>query len=164
MNNTIIAPASGTYPDNAYVVVREEGDYYAAFRMGGGFEVWIPKAETRTPTIAEVTTTELRYSKFCFDDGDGDRARADSWNGWHDGTHWNGWAKPYFVREIMEQVLDYLCNAPADHWRIEDDKIFITFGSTSNNEEEDEFGGRRADSNLWSVSGFCFMELMEDDQ
>ncbi len=74
MNNTIIAPASGTYPDNAYVVVREEGDYYAAFRMGGGFEVWIPKAETRTPTIAEVTTTELRYSKFCFDDCDGDRA------------------------------------------------------------------------------------------
>lgn len=90
----ILVPCDRQYPDGALVVDGyETGGSLLAHPLGGGFQFTITPAEAarlRPVGGGEQQSPLYRKAKFSVEGLDGE------FEGWTDGTTWNGWAKPRF--------------------------------------------------------------------
>jgi len=91
------------YPDGALVVdgLDEEG-CMVAHPLGGGFQLVVPPQElSRFQRVEAVETIEVfSPGTFSIEGTDGE------FEGWSDGSSWNGWARPCFTRDVAEGILE----------------------------------------------------------
>lgn len=83
--------------------------------------------------------------------------------GYTDGAHWNGWAMPYFTREVAEQVLAYF-GSPNPEGTDNDDYEGYVF-----KEEESSIiidPETRKPIQVWAIGsgGWCWEECSPDDK
>lgn len=104
--NQIIVREDLDYPEGALVVhgYAEDGSLLA-FKKGGGVQFVIPPEDIpRFSVVSELERVPIyRKARFCLEGLD-DQA----FDGYTDGTHWNGWALPYFELKTAQSVLDAL--------------------------------------------------------
>lgn len=104
--NEVIVREDLDYPDGALVVhgYAEDGSLLA-FPKGGGVQYRIPAEEIpRFMAVSELEKVSIyRKSRFCLEGLDDQ-----TFEGYSDGTHWNGWALPYFELKTAQSVLDAL--------------------------------------------------------
>src|SRR5690242_10595176 len=90
----ILVPCDRRYPDGALVVDGYDSDgCLLAHPLGGGFQLSITPAQAARLRLAGGDEREAplyRKAKFAIEGVDG------VFEGWTDGTTWNGWAKPRF--------------------------------------------------------------------
>ena len=118
----IIIRSDMTYPHGALVVtgVDERGNL-RAYPEGGGAEFIIPESDF--PRFSVVSPAEAvpiyRRARFEVEGCDA------CFEGWSDGTAWNGWARPWFDFQTAQTVLAAL----APGWRYDEQAdAFITPG------------------------------------
>jgi len=91
------------YPDGALVVdgLDEEG-CMLAHPLGGGCQLVVPPQElSRFQRVEAVETIEVfSPGTFSIEGTDG------RFEGWSDGSSWNGWARPCFTRDVAEGILE----------------------------------------------------------
>lgn len=116
----IIIRSDMTFPDGAIVVsgVDENGNL-RGYPKGGGPEFIIPRSDV--PRFSVVSQDEAvpiyRRAQFEFEGCD------TRFDGWSDGTAWNGWARPMFDFQTAQQILTAL----APGWRYDEQSDeFIT--------------------------------------
>ncbi len=90
------------FPDSALVVYgTDDRGCLLAHPLGGGLQFILPSAEL--PRFQRVEASEtlsvFGSGKFYLEGIDGE------FEGWSDGTFWNGWEKPCFARKTAELVL-----------------------------------------------------------
>ncbi len=98
----VIMPLGGKYPADAMTV---HGD--SAAPLGGGFmrKIKDPRRWRKVTPDEMQTGSALRPGVFY-----GDWAEA-KYPGLHSGQRWNGWAQPYFTREVAQRVIDDINNS-----------------------------------------------------
>jgi hypothetical protein len=91
------------YPDCALVVdgLDEEG-CMLAHPLGGGFQLVVPPEDlSRFQRVEAAETIEVfSPGTFSIEGTDG------KFEGWSDGSSWNGWARPCFTRDVAEGILE----------------------------------------------------------
>jgi len=99
----LIAHRNADYPGGALVVhgADLEGNLLV-HPLGGGFEMRLSGEDlTRFQRVSdEELVSGFNRGTFSIDGVECE------FEGWSDGTLWNGWEKPCFVREIAERVLE----------------------------------------------------------
>jgi len=104
--NQIIVREDLDYPEGALVVhgYAEDGSLLA-FEKGGGVQFVIPPEEIpRFSVVSEMERVPIyRKTRFCLEGLDDQ-----TFEGYSDGSHWNGWALPYFELKAAQTVLDAL--------------------------------------------------------
>jgi hypothetical protein len=104
--NQIIVREDLDYPEGALVVhgYAEDGSLLA-FEKGGGVQFVIPQEEIpRFSVVSEMERVPIyRKTRFCLEGLDDQ-----TFEGYSDGSHWNGWALPYFDLKAAQTVLDAL--------------------------------------------------------
>lgn len=104
--NQIIVREDLDYPEGALVVhgYAEDGSLLA-FEKGGGVQFVIPPEEIpRFSVVSEMEKVPIyRKTRFCLEGLDDQ-----TFEGYSDGTHWNGWELPYFELKTAQTVLDAL--------------------------------------------------------
>jgi hypothetical protein len=117
------------YPEGALVVdgFDANGDLLA-HPLGGGFQFTVPAEEIdRFHRVGDAESIPVfTRGTFQIEGIDGD------FEGWSDGTFWNGWEKPCFTREVAERVLQ----SCGHKWSY--DAASDTFDVYSSGEEEPE--------------------------
>lgn len=90
------------YPDGALVVdgLDAEG-CMLAHPLGGGFQLVVPPEDlSRFQRVEAAETIEVfSPGTFSIEGADGE------FEGWSDGSSWNGWARPCFPRDVAEGIL-----------------------------------------------------------
>jgi len=121
------------YPDGALVVdgVDDQG-CLLAHPLGGGCQFTLPSAELPRFQRVEASETLSVFSsgKFYLDGIDGE------FEGWSDGSSWNGWEKPCFTREVAERILE----ASGYRWSYDPTADEFTV-VTSEEDEPEQFKG-----------------------
>jgi len=121
------------YTDGALVVdgVDEEG-CMLAHPLGGGFQLIVqPDELARFQRVeAEETIEVFSPGTFCIEGVEGE------FEGWSDGTLWNGWEKPCFTRGVARQALE----AAGASWTY-DAKTDAFVVATQDSEDEEVFAG-----------------------
>lgn len=117
--NQIIVREDLDYPEGALVVhgYAEDGSLLA-FEKGGGVQFVIPPEEIpRFSVVAEMERVPIyRKTRFCLEGLEGQ-----TFEGYSDGTHWNGWALPYFELKTAQSVLDALGAV----WTLDEEKSVL---------------------------------------
>jgi hypothetical protein len=98
-----IIPQDSIYPDGALRVKSFTKGILRAFPDGGGPVYAFPKEaldkyKFRIVTKEERDAVPFTKGKFGLDEGP-------DYDGWSDGRRWNGWAMPYFEKEVVKQIL-----------------------------------------------------------
>ena len=99
----IVVRDNAKYPEGALVVDGiDENGALLAHPLGGGLQIALPAAVLGRFQLVEEPETVPVFTRgtFCIEDVDGE------FEGWSDGTSWNGWEKPCFIREVSEQILN----------------------------------------------------------
>ena len=109
------------YPEGALVVDGVDAQGSLLVRpLGGGFQLVLPRRELgRFQRVEPAETIEVfSPATFGVDGLDGE------FEGWSDGSAWNGWEKPCFTREVAERILQ----ATGCRWTYDasDDEFIIT--------------------------------------
>ncbi len=96
-------------------------------------------------------TQPLRKGVFTIDDGT-------TVPGYHDGTYWNGWAKPLFKLEDIKAWLDATHNS----YRMEGDKLIVDL--EGNDPDYQEFTPvtimtEDGELSLYEIDGWCWDEV-----
>lgn len=104
--NEVIVRKDFVYPEGALVVDGyDEDGCLLAHAKGGGLQYRIPKEEI--PKFETVSKDEgipiFRKTRFSLEGLDGK-----IFEGFTDGSRWNGWEMPYFALKAAESVLDAL--------------------------------------------------------
>jgi hypothetical protein len=99
----LIAPRDADYPDGALVVHGSDaGGNLLVHPLGGGFEMRLSAGDLAA--FERVSNEEqvpvFTSGTFSIDGMEGE------FEGWSDGTLWNGWEKPCFAREVAERILE----------------------------------------------------------
>ena len=117
--NQIIVREDLDYPDGALVVhgYAEDGSLLA-FEKGGGVQFVIPPEEIpRFSVVSEMERVPIyRKTRFCLEGLDDQ-----TFEGYTDGTHWNGWELPYFELKTAQSVLDTLGAV----WTLDEEKNLL---------------------------------------
>ena len=104
--NQVIVREDFDYPQGALVVhgYAEDGSLLA-FQKGGGVQFVIPPEDIpRFSVVSEMERVPIyRKTRFCLEGLDDQ-----TFEGYTDGTHWNGWEVPYFDFKTAQSVLDAL--------------------------------------------------------
>ena len=114
--NEVILREDFLYPEGALVVdgYTEDG-CLLAHAKGGGLQYQIPKEEI--PKFETVSKDEsipiFRKTRFSLEGLD-----EESFEGYSDGSLWNGWEKPIFAFKAAQSVLDAL----GATWTLQEDK------------------------------------------
>jgi hypothetical protein len=90
------------YPDGALVVDGfDAGGALLAHNLGGGAQLIIPKEEIHRFQRVEAAETISVFAAgtFYLDGIEGE------FEGWSDGSSWNGWERPCFTRDVAERIL-----------------------------------------------------------
>jgi hypothetical protein len=91
------------YPDGAVVVdgIDERGRLLV-HPLGGGLQFYVPPPEVGRFESVDPAEQIPVFSAgtFALDGIDGE------FEGWSDGSSWNGWEKPCFTREVAERILE----------------------------------------------------------
>lgn len=100
--NQVVVREDGDFPKDALVVVGHESDgTLLAHPLGGGLQFRIPADEVPKFSVASDEEKTAIFSKAFFTlDG-----LENAFEGWTDGTLWNGFEKPKFDRETAVTVL-----------------------------------------------------------
>jgi len=125
--NQVIVRDDGKFPSDALVVVGYEMDgSLLAHPLGGGLQFQIPADEVvRFSAVSEGEKTAI-FSKGLFML----EGIEEKFEGWSDGTLWNGFEKPHFSKHTAVLVL----TATGYKWKFEEaQNCFLVFG-----EDEDE--------------------------
>lgn len=99
----VLMPKGRTYPDGAVEVSEMLADSFRAFPLGGGFGYRFD-AEAMAKYEFHVVTeeeTKTRWKRSWFSLDFPDR----TYEGFHTGHRWNGWAMPYFRRDAIRQIV-----------------------------------------------------------
>ena len=129
--NDVIVREDFVYPEGALVVdgYGEDG-CLLAHAKGGGLQYQIPKEEI--PKFEVVSKDEgipiFRKTRFSLEGLDGE-----SFEGYTDGSCWNGWEKPIFALKTAQSVLDSLGAV----WTFDEDKKVLRANLDSGNGVED---------------------------
>jgi hypothetical protein len=99
----LIAPRDADYPDGALVVHGSDaGGNLLVHPLGGGFEMRLSAGD-----LAAFERVSYEEQVPVFTSGTfGIDGIGGEFEGWSDGTLWNGWEKPCFTREVAGQVLE----------------------------------------------------------
>ncbi len=111
-----------TYPHGALVVSgMDDSGNLRAYPEGGGPEVVVPRSELARFTVVgeDEAVPIFRRARFAVETCDTE------FDGWSDGTAWNGWARPMFDFQTAQKVLAAL--APGWRYEVKAD-AFITLG------------------------------------
>ena len=103
----IIVRDDHKYPDGAVVVdgIDERG-HLLVHPVGGGLQFAVPPREVgRFQSVEPAELIEVFSAGTFYLEGIGGE-----FEGWSDGTAWNGWEKPCFTREVSEQILNVCGN------------------------------------------------------
>jgi hypothetical protein len=98
----LIAPRDADYPDGALVVHGSDaGGNLLVHPLGGGFEMRLSAGDLAAfeRVSDEEQVPVFTSGTFSIDGMEGE------FEGWSDGTFWNGWEKPCFARKTAELVL-----------------------------------------------------------
>ncbi len=98
----IIVRDDHKYPDGAVVVDSiDERGHLLVHPVGGGLQFAVPPREVGRFQSVEPAEQIQVFSAgtFCLEGIDGE------FEGWSDGSSWNGWEKPSFTREVAERIL-----------------------------------------------------------
>lgn len=116
----IIIRSDMTYPHGALVVVgMDASGNLRAYPDGGGAEFIVPQADLLRFSIVSQDEAVPIYRRACFEIEGCDAC----FDGWSDGTVWNGWARPWFDFQTAQTVLAAL----APGWRYDEQgDAFIT--------------------------------------
>lgn len=132
--NEVIVREDFVYPEGALVVdgYTEDG-CLLAHAKGGGLQYQIPKEEI--PRFGTVSKDEgipiFRKTRFSLEGLDGK-----SFEGYTDGSLWNGWEMPYFALKAAQSVLDAL----GATWTLQEDKkVLRAILDLGNGQEEVEW-------------------------
>jgi hypothetical protein len=115
--NQVIIREDLEYPEGALVVhgYAEDGSLMA-FPQGGGCQFLIPAEETSRfhPVSEDERNVRIfRKSEFCLEGLDDE-----TFEGFTDGSSWNGWEIPYFELKTAQRLFDAL----GATWTLEADK------------------------------------------
>jgi hypothetical protein len=117
--NQIIVRDDMVYPKGGLVVhgYAEDGSLLA-FEKGGGLQLTIPAADlSRFSVVTEMEMVPIyRKTRFSLDGLD-----EESFEGYTDDTHWNGWDLPYFELKTAQSVLDALGAV----WTLDEEKSVL---------------------------------------
>jgi len=121
------------YPDGALVVdgIDERG-HLLVHPLGGGFQFAVPPSEAGRFESVDPAEQIPVFSDGVFSlDG-----IEDEFEGWSDGTLWNGWEKPCFSREVARRILE----ASGYRWSYDSsaDEFCVV---TSEGDEQQQFKG-----------------------
>jgi hypothetical protein len=130
--NQVIIREDLDYPQGALVVhgYAEDGSLMA-FPEGGGFQYLIPSEEI--PRFHLVPEEEknvkiFRKTLFCLEGLDDE-----TFEGFTDGSSWNGWEMPAFTFKSAQSVLNALCAV----WTFDEDKKVLRANLDAGNGPED---------------------------
>jgi hypothetical protein len=121
------------FPDGALVVDGlDSRGCLLVHPLGGGFQLAVPPEDIdRFQRVdAEETVPVFSRGTFCIDGVE------DAFDGWSDGSSWNGWEKPCFTRVVAERIL----TASGYRWSYDasaDEFIVVT----SEDDEPERFTG-----------------------
>jgi hypothetical protein len=118
------------YPSGAVRVMRD-GEMWHFSPMGGGLVYQLDDDLLgKLHKLSDADTAEWQESGFGFEDDDGFWPQ----RGYHQGFHWNGWAKPAFDREVAERIMGHM----GAEWRMDDESKALVF-TVPGDEEEHEW-------------------------
>ena len=94
------------HPEGTLVVNHhDENGNLLAYPLGGGFELTIPTADVGRFSVVTKDEATPIYRKASFSlEGLDDN----EFEGWTDGEHWNGWAKPLFEQQVATRLAELL--------------------------------------------------------
>jgi hypothetical protein len=118
MKEQYFIPKGGKAPDDMVVVypeghpsrLKDSPGMVVFAPYGGGFFRTAPKTEFEA-AFSQVSIVEfpLQPAQFSIDGGE-------QYPGFHTGEKWNGWAMPYFIKEVADQLhVEYLIEQDAYH-------------------------------------------------
>ncbi len=130
----LIAPRDADYPDGALVVHGSDaGGNLLVHPLGGGFEMRLSAGDLAAfeRVSDEEQVPVFTSGTFSIDGMEGE------FEGWSDGTFWNGWEKPCFTHEVAERILE----ASGYHWshNAATDEFTVV---TSDEDEPELFSGQ----------------------
>lgn len=133
--NQVIVREDGKFPNDALVVVGYEMDgSLLAHPLGGGLQLRIPSDEVvRFSVVSEGEKTAI-FSKGLFML----EGIEEEFEGWSDGTLWNGFEKPFFSKHTAVLVL----TTTGYKWKFEEAQdCFLVFGE--NDDESTAYAAKR---------------------
>jgi hypothetical protein len=121
------------YPDGALVVdgLDEEG-CMLAHPLGGGFQLVVPPENLSRFQRVEAAETIEVFSPGTFSV----EGTSGKFEGWSDGSSWNGWERPCFTREVAERILE----ASGHRWSYDPSADEFTV-FTSEDDDPEQFKG-----------------------
>jgi hypothetical protein len=121
------------YPEGAVVVDGlDKKGHLLVHPLGGGPQFSVPRREVGRFQSVEVEETIPVFSAGVFSlDGIGGE-----FEGWSDGSLWNGWEKPCFSREVAEGILE----ASGHRWSYDPSADEFTV-FTSEDDDPEQFKG-----------------------
>ncbi|MHC1769474.1 MAG: hypothetical protein AB9869_35185 [Verrucomicrobiia bacterium] len=126
----VIVPVESTYPTGALVVFGYEPDgTLLAYPQGGGLRYrFKPGSERQFRLVGQDEMEKPLWRRARFEIEGVEK----TFEGWTDGTLWNGWAKPYFefgeAEKLMTALNDPMCSYDAAQDR------FVTKSSSGEDE------------------------------
>jgi hypothetical protein len=119
-NGELIVRDDTRHPEGTLVVDRHDQDgNMRAYPLGGGLELTIPAGDVRRFSVVtkDEATPIYRMARFILEGLDDKE-----FEGWTDGEHWNGWAKPLFAQQVAirlaELLVDQLLYYPSEDFCI----------------------------------------------
>lgn len=81
------------------------------------------------------------------------------WEGYTDGTHWNGWAKPWFTKEVADDIMRVNNKVNGEDYQMRYNAETDTFSRVSGFEDvDDEFQGYDINEmHLYPIGNMCWV-------
>lgn len=95
----IVVPIGCKYPKHAHII--SDPETLEAYPMGGGFNCRLKLGAWQKVSDGETQANPMVPGKFQID-------CEPVFDGYHNRTHWNGWATPWFTKEVSDQIMTWM--------------------------------------------------------